>query len=77
MNSILSHLDSVYAIMRSRDSSVSIVMDYGLDFRGSNFSRAEKFVYFIVSTLLWCPPSLLFCGYWGICLRGKEAGTCS
>jgi hypothetical protein len=67
-----SFLSNLRFIM-SQDSSVSLVLGYGLDDRGSNPGRGSEFF----SSLprpdrLWNPPSLLSNGYWGFFPRGQS-----
>jgi hypothetical protein len=58
----------------SRDSSVSIVSDYGLDDRAigvrSPAGAKDFFLYPLCPDRLWGPPSLLYNGYRGSFARG-------
>jgi hypothetical protein len=59
-------------LLRSRSSSVSIVSDYGLYYRGSILDRGRGFFFWpLRPDRLWGPPSLLSNGYRGPFPGGK------
>jgi hypothetical protein len=63
---------SIYHLLRSRGSSVSIVTDYGLNDRSSIPDRGRGFFFqSLRPDRLWGPPSLLSNGYQGSFPRVK------